>query len=292
MRDIPRKGTIMHGPATRVVLPATFPVGSWVVREALESPVLATERTQSAAIEAARADLAGNGGGRVVVFGRDGIEKRQLIVHAGTVTHADAAEPLSAMDVLDAAGAAGARARGEAFDRDGDGEPDGDEPLNRLVELGPDGPAKTAIGHANRMLTWLMAGLAVFPVLPAWLMSSDLGGGFVGIFLGTLAWSLGVAIIAYALIAHPTAWSAGGLALLGVGAFWISNALAGAFGGAVLTTAAPLPTEPGLAGVVEWIGVIGASAYANYGFIGFVLGSILGGFVGWRAAELYKLSNS
>jgi len=283
----------MHRSATRLVLPAAFPVGSWVVRESTDGPVLITERTQSAAIEAARAGLAADGGGRVVVFGRDGSEKQRLTVQPAIVANvrADTADPLSAADLLDAAGAAQARVQGEAFDPDGDGDPDGDEPLNRLVELGPEGPAKSAIGDAKRMLTWLMTGLAVFPVLPAWLISSDLGGGFVGIFLGTLAWSLGVAIIAFAFIAHPTAWSAGGLALLGVGAFWISNALADAFGGTVLTTAAPLPTEPGLAGVVEWIIDIGGSAVANYGFLGFVIGSILGGMVGWRGAELYKLAN-
>ncbi len=282
----------MQQPGMRMVLPATFPIGSWVVRESAGSAVLATERTQEAAIEAARADLEANGGGQVVVLGGDGTEKRRVTVPPAIAARADAAEPLSAMDVVDAAGAAGARARGEAFDRDGDGEPDGDDTLNRIVDLGPDGPAKTAIGHAKRLLQWLMAALAVFPVLPAWLISSDLGGGFVGIFLGTLAWSLGVGIIVYALIARPSGWSVGGLMLLGVGAFWISNELAGAFGGTVLSAAAPLPTEPGPSGVLEWIGDIGAAAVENYGFFGFVLGSILGGLAGWRGAELYKLTNS
>ncbi|MCD2443039.1 DUF2188 domain-containing protein [Agromyces sp. SYSU K20354] len=274
----------MDASAFRTVQPAHFPFGSWVVRSSPTGPVLVTERTQEGAISAARADLAANGGGQVAVYGRDGTEQQRLTVKPAAV----AGQPVSGADLLDAAGAAGARVRGEVFDGDGDGEADGDGTLNRLVELGPDGPAKDAIRQARQLLAWLTAALALFPLLPASVMSAELGGGFAGIFLGTLAWSLGVAIIAYAVIAHPSVRSTVGLSLVGLAAFWVSNGLAGLFGGTVLTVAAPLPTDPGPTGIFTWIVDIGAAAIANYGFLGFVIGTVLGGIVGWRGAELYE----
>lgn len=172
-----------------------------------------------------------------------------------------------------------------------DGEPNGEEALNGLVEAGPDGPAKDAIRQAKRLLGWLATALALFPLLPAWILSSDLGGGFAGIFFGTIAWSLGVAIIAFAVIAQPGAWSAAGLALLGFGAFWVSNSIAELLGGTVLNAATPLPTEALPTGVLTWIAQIAVSAIDNYGIVGFIISTILGGIVGWRAAELYKLTN-
>ncbi|GAA2041521.1 hypothetical protein GCM10009819_29310 [Agromyces tropicus] len=271
---------------TRIVERATG--GNWVVRAAAGAPDLATLPTQAAAIEAARGQLVANGGGQVIVHGIDGGVRRRISV-AATTAAADAGEPLTPQDLADAAGAAVARVRGGSFDADGDGEPDGDDVLNRVVAAGPEGEAKDAIRSAQRVLKWLAAGLAVFPVVPAWVISSDLGGGFAGIFLGTLAWSLGVAVIAFALIAHPTAVSTAGLSLLGLAAFWLSNAVAGALGGTVLNAADPLPSGPGPTGIFVWIGDLLGAAIENYGVLGAVIATALGVLVGWRGAELYRL---
>lgn len=280
----------MTGSETRVVQPADGGIGAWVVRDGPGGPVRASARTQQLAITAARDDLLSNGGGRIVVMGRDGTERRRIPVRpARVVEPAPDADPLAPQEVGDAIGAAVARARGESFDRDDDGEADGDDVLNRVVDLGPDGEARDAIRQAKQWLQWLAAATAAFPIVPSWVISSELGGGFVGIFLGTLAWSLGVAIIAYAVIAHPGVGSTTGLTLLGFGAFWFSNLVAGALGGTVLTAAEPVPEYFSPPGVASWIGDILGAAAVNYGVLGVAIATVLGALVGWRAAELRKL---
>jgi hypothetical protein len=287
---------MMHTSTTRIVEPAGTD-GRWAVRGAPGGIVLAIERTQRAALDAARAGLAANGGGTVVVYGVDGTVKRRVAVSPGQVPEApraaqvDPADPADPADVLDAAGAAAARLQGRAFDRDGDGEADGEGTLDRVFDLGPSGEAKTAITHARRWLAWSATILALFPLIPASVLSQEmLGAGFVGIFLGSLAWSLGVALIAFALIAHPNGWSMVWLSALGVVAFWLSNAIAAEVGGAVLNAASPLPTSfP--AGVLPWIGELLVAAGEMYGWLGLLIATALGILVGWRGAELVRASN-
>lgn len=111
----------------------------------------------------------------------------------------------------------------------------------------------------------------------------------MGIFLGSLAWSLGVALIAFALLAHRGAWSMIWLSALGVGAFWLSNAVAGAVGGAVLNAASPLPTTfP--SGALAWIGELLFAAGEMYGWLGLLIATGLGILVG-GAAELVRALN-
>jgi hypothetical protein len=263
--------------------------GRWVIRSTPGGTVLATERTQKAAVEAARADLASNGGGTVVVHGVDGSVKRRFSVPSASPP-AQNRDPIDPAGAVDAIGAAAARLQGRAFDRDGDGEADGEESLDGVLDLGPAGPAKTAITQARQWLKWSLWAMALFPVIPAWFMSPELlGAGFVGIFLGTLAWSLGVALITFALVAHR-GWSWIWLAGLGVFAFWLSNAIAGAVGGAVLNAASPVPTAfP--SGVIPWIGELLFAAGEMYGWGGVLVATLLGGLVGWRAAELVRASS-
>jgi hypothetical protein len=119
----------------------------------------------------------------------------------------------------------------------------------------------------------------------AWISTevrTAMADGWWALFLATLTWSLGCAVIFFVLTRSKlTGWP---LALACLLAFWGSSVIAAGLGTGVLDIET---ATSGAGNPLEALAGIALAAFVTYGIIGTITGAAVGAWLAWRSSRLF-----